>query len=366
MLGGLIGFVPDNKLMLSKQPYQYPDKVNKLVEFLKFPDSKYTLKNKIMVFGTYNLRLPWTYSDIDTRANVIYNLPREEAIKQTIKDFLVILKRIENAGASFFTDAKAGIYPDGEAIHWTAKELKQGYRNGNIPDFNGHLGEKELFDAISDSPKIKNSNVLLKIDAVVQYYNKYLEITCVYEIGYIENGIVKGLNYSISNEKELYEHIINTLIEDTTKQYKKGKYFKTIKRIFALSRYYKDFKTARIIEPLYISNVGLLSSIESDLKTLELLIILNKNVNIVICSQELNLFKEKISNILDIDFDDKKIVDLLDVIYTSILKNDKSITLKALEEVIDYLHSICNREVVEFLKSVNITYFKQFGTKYIH
>ena len=114
----------------------------------------------------------------------------------------------------FFTDMKAGTYEDGEAIHWKYSEIMQGYRNANIPDFNGHIGPKKLKDAISQIEKDKKkSNILLKIDMVAPYFGKYLEVTMVYFIDSNEGP----LNYNLHK----IETIRQTLKKDTYKQYLK-------------------------------------------------------------------------------------------------------------------------------------------------
>jgi len=364
--GGLIGHIPDNLLTASKNENDFPDKTSAIMALLKFPKSKYIIENKVIIFGTYNLRLQPYYGDIDMRSDIIINLPKEEAVKFVAKCFQDVVKRVEKTRGAFFTDAKAGIYDDGEAVHWTAKEVLKGKRNGSVPDFNGHLGDKNLLDAILDKSIVRDQNVLLKIDAVVPYYGKYLECTNVYDIKYIdENGNTMGLNVPILSEKESFNTIIRTLLKDTQKQRLKKKYFKVIKRIYALTRYYNDISTIKKIEPLLVSNVSKLSTINSDLGTLELLITLNKKISKTLVNNELNVMIDKLSNMLDIDFDSSYVIKTLENLYQNIRQDDRMFSLGILEEITNYIQDICNNEVGEYLRSIGYPNFASFGKKYI-
>ncbi|MBS3925926.1 MAG: hypothetical protein KGZ34_04465 [Nitrosarchaeum sp.] len=361
--GGLIYHIPDNKIMSVKNSIEFPDAVDKIKKLLAFPDSKYLLENKLIIFGSYNLRIQPYYSDIDMRTKIVVNLPYEQAIKFIEYNFKKIVERIENIPGIFFTDAKAGLYDDGEAIHWTADEILNGYRNGDVPDFNGHTGNKLLYDAIHDKPNIKNINVLLKIDVVLPFYCKYIECTNVYEVYYVDQSTrnIISLNGVVSGR----ESIIETLQVDTKKQLENKHLFKTIKRIFALSRYYNDIPLAKKIGPLLVSNVSKLSSIKSDLKTLLLLLTLNKNVDKNLVNIELNMIKDKIPNILDVKFNNDSVIKVLNDINYCIKNNNNKLAITLLEKITEYLEDITNREVIEFLNSIGIYSFRDFGKNYI-
>ena len=299
MKGGKLHYVPDDKILSVKNSFDIPEKVEKIKKFLQFRKNKHFIENRVLIFGTYNLRLQPFYADIDLRNKIIVNLPKEQAIMEVVKEFQYLVNRANNTPGVFFTDAKAGIYTEpnskfyGNAVHWTASEIKYGKRTGK-PDFNGYVGNKNLIEALLDPAEHNFSGVLLKIDVVLQYLGRYIECTCVYDILYIdEEKKLRGLTFPNVGKEEI---IINSLIQDTKKQRENNKFFKVIKRIFALARYYKDYVMAQKIEPLLVSNVSKLSAIESDLKTIELLIILGKKINLNIISGELATMREKISN----------------------------------------------------------------------
>lgn len=365
--GGLIYHIPNDLIYKIKSNDELPQKVEEVVNLLSFPDSNHIISNETFLFGSYNLRVQPYYADIDLRSEIILNLSREDAIKFTVDSFKHIARKVEFRKGSFFTDAKAGIYEDGEAVHWTYDELMQGFRNGNIEDFNGHLGNKTLYDAITDKPKIKNTNVLLKIDAVIPFYGKYIECTCVYTVYYInKNGELRGLNIEDKEDDETERgKIVKTLVQDTKKQFLKDKLFKTIKRIFALSKYYKDTRTSKKIAPLLVSNISKLSSISSDLKTLELLVQLDKKINKNFVNIELNMIVDKISNILDVELDIDGMIKNIKELYQYIRKDDKENALKKFKTITEYIDYVTNSETIEYLKSIGFRSFYDFGPKYI-
>jgi hypothetical protein len=75
--------------------------------------------------------------------------------------------------------------------------------------------------------------------------------------------------------------------------------------MFSILRYTRNWKYIKVIKPLINSNISKLSSIISDLGTLELLLFLKKPFNVNFVRGELQSFKEKLSNILDLDLNFK-------------------------------------------------------------
>lgn len=364
--GGLINVIPDDRVLTSKSDIEFPSKIEKVKNLLKFDNNKYIIKNELFLIGSYNLRIQPYYSDIDTHSIVVINLPKKEATELAKKMFQNLVHKISNTEGVFLTDVKAGIYKDGEPVHWTEEEIMDGKRNGRIKDFNGHKGEKKLIDAFTEKIN-KKKNILLKLDCVLSYYGRYIEASCIYKIYYVNSlGEEKGLTVKDFNSiDEKKNEIIQELILDIKKQREKRKFFKVIKRIFALSRYYRDLNTAEKIYPLLISNVSKLSTILSDIKTIELLIVLNKDINKNIVQVEFNSIIDKLSNILDIQFDVEGVINSLNLIYKNIKNNNKEKTLMEIKKLSDYLYEIINKEVIEYLYSIGFKSFYDFGKKYI-
>src|SRR5690606_14660941 len=96
-----------------------------------------------------------------------------------------------------------------------------------------------------------------------------------------------------------------TLKIDTAKQFKKHKLFKVAKRLFALSKLMRDHYSGQLLSELLTSNVSKLSMINSNLKTLKLLLItilLNGGkIYIEIIYDMFQKIYEMLGNIIDVD-----------------------------------------------------------------
>lgn len=342
-IGGLVNVIPNDKFLQSKQKFEITKKAEKIINFFRFPLKDKVTESIINIFGSYNLKAQPYYADIDTNNFVLMKSNRNETPKIVTKLFQNIVKKIQDKEGWFFTDAKAGIYPDGEAIHWTAEEILKGKRNGKNPDFNGHFGEMKLIDAVKE-------HALLKIDMVVPYYDKYIETTVVY---YIRD---KDGPFNYDEDRLQTKIILESLLKDTLKQLKKNKYFKVIKRIFAMLRYTKNWDYIKPIKPLINSNLSKLSAIISDLGTLELLLFLKKPFNVNFAIGELESFKEKLSNILDLNLDNEKIDSDLNKLSNYLLNYDKNNALILLEKIIAYLLKENNKQVELYFQHIGIPF----------
>lgn len=343
-VGGLVNIIPDDKIILPKNTLDHTKKVRKIINFFRFPLYQDVEDSHIILFGSYNLKVQPYYADFDTINTVTINKNSKDTAKFVVKVIKKIIRKIEKKKGWFFTDCKAGLYEDGEAVHWRKEEIYKGERDGK-PDFNGHIGNKKLIDAVKE-------HALLKIDMVCPYYDKYVEATVVYLIkcndGYF--------NYNPDLLK--MPRVLTSLVDDTKKQLKKGKYFKVIKRLFSILRYTQNKKYIDIIKPLLTSNISKLSSIGSDLSTLKLLLELKKPLNINFAVAELQIFKEKISNILDLDIDSESFDKLMNNIGNSLLEKDSKKAIKLLDQSINSIHEINNNEIIEYFESIRLDFFK--------
>ncbi len=342
---GMIGDIPFDKLLSSKREFEYPSKVKKIVNFFRFPKKEGVISSEVIIFGSYSLKIQPYYADFDTVNLVNINKKCKDTNKIVVKIIKDIIRKIRDKKGWFFTDMKAGMYPDGDAIHWRLEEILKGERDGK-EDFNGHTGRKKLIDAVQEES-------LLKIDMVCPYYDKYIEATVVYLIDCKEGPFNYNKNYLS------VPRILSSLVIDTQKQFNKGKYFKVVKRMFAIMRYVRNKKYINILEPLLASNLSKLSSINSDLSTLLLLLQLNKKVNINFVGSELQSFKEKLSNILDVNFNEMRLDEILMKIQLLIKSKNNKKAIKYLDVLIHELTKLINREIEEYFESKGYT-FKNF------
>lgn len=335
-----LGQVPVSRGIETKEKYEYPQRAEKLIDFIRFPNNKISHSTNF-IYGSYALKTQPYYSDIDTINNVFINLKRNKSIPYIVKELKNIVKKIVKKSGWFFTDMKAGTYNDGDSIHWTPKEVSKGHRYGLIPDYNDHVGEKKLFDAVQE-------NALLKIDMVAPYYGRYIEVTVVYFLTDLDGPI----NFDEMQLKP--EYILKSLKEDTRKQFNNHKYFKTAKRIFAQAKAKKDNIVIKALLPLITSHVSQLSSVESDLKTVILLLEEKHKLNKVITNQEFNIIIDKLSNIIDISFNEKAIIKALHYADEMLKERNIKDAIDALEYVTNYLHSITNNQTIDFVVRHNL------------
>jgi len=337
-----LGTVPRSRVSEIKQTYEFPERAKKLMDFIKFPNNKFS-KSTNFIYGSFALKTQPYYSDIDTINDIYIDLQRNKSIGYIVREFKKIVKKIESKPGWFFTDAKAGMYPDGESVHWTSKEIAKGKRNGHIPDHNDHLGEKTLKDAIQE-------NSLVKIDMVAPYYGRYIEVTVVYFF------TDKQGNINFDSTQKNQKFILESLRKDTVKQFQAGKYFKTAKRIYAQAKANKDIEVLKALYPLISSNLSKLSAIESDIKTLILLIDEKHKLNKVLTNQELNVIIDKLSNIVDISFNEKAMIDAIRYTINNVRSNNYINALKSLHYIVNFIHSITNNQTTDYFIRNNLKY----------
>lgn len=345
--GGLIGKIPDKKIFAKRNVYSISDKMESFYKYLKIKPKKGD--SKILLYGSYNFAIQPYFGDLDTINIVHYATNKKKAVEEAVKDIQKIISKLnDNNLGRFFTDMKCGLYKDGEAIHWTAQEILDGKREGNKKDFNGHVGNKTLKQAIQQVS-------LCKIDMIAPYNNRYIEITVVYQFSCLDGMI----NYVLPARDQL----LKSLNDDIIKQLKKEKYFKIIKRLYSAASIKGDVESAQNLYPLLTSNISRLSMINGDLKTIELLLQLKKNINTNIIKVELERIKEMLGNIQDINFYGKldEIYYLLDMSYIDMMRDKNSNdedkyedALNKLENVTNYLGKITNNETLDYLKENNI------------
>jgi hypothetical protein len=344
--GGIVNQYENSKFLESKNEEDIPTRVEKLIDFIRMPEGNGIIKSDINLFGSYYLRAQPFFGDFDTRNNVYINKNKNDSIKVAMKSFQNITKKLEKKKGWFFTDAKAGMYDDGEAIHWTAEEIINGKRNGKIPDYNGHIGEKNLIDAVSEKS-------LLKIDMIAPYYDRYIEVTAVYLLHYNSSKDSNGIPLNYDEDWLLPQRILEGLINDTAKQLKKGKMFKVIKRLFSMLRIIRYQKYIDILKPILGSSLSNLSSIVGDLNTIDLLLELNKDINVKFTVAEVEKMKDRISNIIDLNLNHHNIDIMLNAI-TNALKNENNENTRYLiNQLTESLQRQINTQIIIYFNSIN-------------
>jgi hypothetical protein len=166
--------------------------------------------------------------------------------------------------------------------------------------------------------------------------------------------ILKSNDGIINVDKNFFDNIQEELFNDIQK-YRNIKPFKAAKRLWSLSKIRHDVETLNKLEYLINSSLSILSQINADIETLQLLI--NKNINydknyILI---EIDTFIDRITRILDIDLIEDEIIKMIRDIKTSFINNDNNI-ISNLTKLHDYLLSIINKETLEYLDKIKFNF----------
>lgn len=312
--GGIIDNILINKLDEQLPTYAIPSKLKKLITLITIQNSE------VIRVGSSILKIQPYFSDVDI-CNIV---DRNLSVDQTINDFILNLKKIITSikyyNNIFFSDFKAG------GLHWSIDEILNEQKN------NVHL---------KDACKIRE---VIKLDIIVPYNERYIEMSSFYMLR--SNG--KDINNPLSD-------YIKSLEGDIIK-YKDTKIFKAIKRVWSLSIFKKDYNTLNSLKKLIKSNIALLAQINADIETLQLLIVHNNNYNLEFVINELNQFKEKLSHIIDIDFNEEFMYAIIDNLILLFRINDKNQITESLNRVHDHLLKVINKETYDYLKSINYNF----------
>lgn len=354
--GGLVNVIPIENYFDKKNENSATSTMLETINKIKFPKLKNEESNMFILFGSYALKIQPYFGDFDTLNFVKLTGNRKEVLPKIVKGIQQIVKNVQKMPNHFITDIKAGRYKDSESIHWSPEEILKGYRDEGIPDFNGHIGPFiTLKDAINQDNQKGKGNPLLKIDMICPYYDKFIEATSIYCIScndwrfYADNFADK-------------KRIIYSIMQDGEKQYKKGRYFKVIKRLYASIRMTRtlfgldeSFKIVKPIIPLVNSNLSKLSLIASDLNTIKLLLDLNKKINIPFTCREVQQMKDRASNFLDIKFKNKYFDSIIDNLTKALYNLDFKKSNNLIEELTEYIQETIKIEIDEFFTSRNTT-----------
>ncbi len=318
MKGGLVGDIPISKLKAVKKESEVPAQIKEYIDLMRIPGTE------VIRVGSNALKIQPYFSDIDIMNIVSYNKDSEEVINIFINNLKKILENILTLPNVFFSDFKAG------GLHWTVEEIMNGTKDG--------LG-------LNYACKIKG---VVKLDLIAPYDGRYVEMSTFY--------ILKGNSGYINVNDDYFSNFENSLKEDIV-EYKDSKPFKAVKRVWSLARMRNDLGRLNELKNLINSNVALLGQINADLETIKLLLEHGSAYDLNFVISELNGFKGKISNILDIQMDEEKIDILLDLLINQFTtKQSNRVLIATIDRLHDYILEVINKETNEYLTSINFTF----------
>jgi len=332
MSGGLIGVVPDSKLLAYKAPEALTQRSQEVLKILAFPDVKNKIESVVTVQGSYNFPIYPYYSDIDSINRVKINFDHRLALNIFIYHIQKVAKYLKtNKRGWMFSDLKCGLDGNNKGIHWKLDEILKGRT---------HSG-KSLINSLTE-------NGYCKYDVIVPYYGRYIEISLIYSV-FSNDGLIGQVPLSL-----------NDFIIQITKSYyelmSEGNYYKAIKRLYSLSRLTKDVKTIRAISQLLTSNLGKLSQIKADLSTIKLIIDNGNYPTLNYINIEFNKIKEGLATILDVPINYKVSYKIIDNVYSLLTHHKKEESLIELDRIIEVIYKQLNKETMKYLRHYNLTF----------
>ena len=332
LLGGIIGEIPDSKLLAYKSQKAITQRAKEVLNILAFRNIPEYLESVITVQGSFNFPIYPYYSDIDSinRVNIKDNYKNSVII--FYNHIVKVAKYLKTNNRGFlFSDLKAGLYKDtGKGIHWTNDDILRGEKEGY-----------KLINCIQDDG-------YCKIDVIVPYYGRYIEVSLIWSVNSLD-GIVGQIPLTLEDFKIQIRKSYYELIDE-------GNYYKAIKRLYSLSRLNKDIPTIRKIEPLLVSNLGKLSTIKSDLATIKLIIENGYYPTLNYINIEFNKIKEGVSTILDVPINYKAIYITIDNLY-ELLRNHKiPEVIEEIDRLIDLIGKQLSKETKRYLIKHNLNF----------
>ena len=316
MQGGLIGDIPCDKLDKSIDIKNLPDKIKEYINLITIPNTN------IIPVGSGIAKIQRFPSDIDLM-NIIEKPNTEDVISFLITNLKNIVNTINNSKTVFFSDFKAG------GLHWTTSEI-----------FN------EVKDNLTLREACKIIDVI-KIDMFAPYNNRYLEMSTFF--------ILKSNTGFVNVDQNYFKNFTISLSTDI-EYYKEIKPFKAVKRVWSYSKIKNDRNTMKTMEKLINSNISLFSQINADIETLELMVEKNIQYDLPYVLNEIKVFKERTSHILDIDYNEQMLFNMFDNLADVVSKKEKNNILISLKNLHDYILTIINKETLAYLKTINYNF----------
>jgi len=276
-------------------------KIEKIKNILKIQD--------VSIIGSYDDEKLIYKGDVDLQDIVNINIP----IDNILPIFKEIYKNIEKIKETYVTDFKVGAY-SGQPIRWTYEDLKNGYKQ-----FDNDL--KIYFrDALSNKS-------IIKLDTVSLIDGTYIEVTNNYYFMTDDLKTYKELTDAEVENKMLYDYKIKK---------KNDELYKALKRLYIFYEHKGNKKKVDELLKIFNSDIGKFNKRLTELETIQLLMknkkrpTKNKLVNAIHNIND-SMGKYKISRLSKID---NKTIKQIDNILDEVIKQNKNILNRNLEELI--------------------------------
>lgn len=336
----------------------------------------------VTLYGTKSKRNIFNTNDYD-----LFETVRSKSFNNVASQFQKIITNLLNSNLTYIGDIKVGVINDFKVLSDTFETYNVNASKNKLEYiYNLGLVEKNDYNSINKmlKEKISKDNYLI-LEDLLKYHimrwkpkeilngyklilgNKYYLVDALNNDSFFKLDVIALTeNNKFSDLSMVYQLIINNkpinkLFEDHIETLKGAikklsidkKYYKMAKRIAALYRATDD-KKLYLLEDLFNSQLGILSSIISDIETLQYLI---ENEDVLPTKRiqfEIDLFKPRLSNI-DI-LNDELRNKILSTINNLLTKNkiNKELYFIKLDKIKSILTKILNLNTKKYLLKYKI------------
>jgi len=354
-------------LTQSKPKIAYSDELKQVFSLISF-------SGNYNVAGTADLKSILYPSDYDLNQKIIENQPLEIAKKKILKIFREKFKKIKENQDIFFMDFKAGIdhetffddysnsfsyqqyvdhlyrnqYIDKDVysdmitkktiedrrdasrklfiLRWTPDEIIQGYKILSLQR------KKKLIDCLLD-PTIIKLDVIAKVG-----YGNFIELSDIYQFRIHHRDALKSSR----------DEILKAIKEDMNHYREIGNDYKALKRLFSIAKLKKQTKKIEILIHLFNSNIGLINKVKGNLEVYHDLVSKIHDIDIEEIFFAIQQDKQFLSNVYEFSMSDELYFKFDEL--TSLPKKDKDKILLKIDELMDDLKNIIQKQTVQWIK----------------
>jgi hypothetical protein len=314
-------------LIKKTYPDGYPDDVVRTLTNMSFTDGK-----DIQLMGSMPLRSQVYAGDYDAYENVEMKGDRKAVVRDIVKKFQDIVRRIQKQDKTYISDIKCGSIDDWIVVDETydheasLEKLKNLYRK-KIITIKDYLLEKKLLKPASKLKKLEllyvrheirhniirwkpseilkgekrlvdgrkytleeavQSHTMTKMDVISWVQNnRFTDFSCIYI--FKNNGTILNSPLDPNAEASIRDNMYVLKSQ--------GNYFKMAKRMFALARIQNKRRIIEGLSPMFNGDLGRMYHVYGDIGTLESLFEMKEDVPYSALKLEIDQFKGRLSNV---------------------------------------------------------------------
>lgn len=292
--------------------------------------------------GIYHLNNR-TRENLQVYSNKLLN--RDLITEEEYETIMAIISR--DFPTAYDYDVLYNIFREHRILRWSDKEVIKGYK----------ILPEGIKMKLTDALKMKAH---VKIDIITNLNGKFIEMTNFF---FLVVKKMDGKDYLINFHKEYdQDYLLHRSETELPKEIEKlffSKYyfnpFKGLKRLWALSRHYKDFSMINKLKDFISGNISLLYQLKSELGNMMLLIEKLKSYPKEGINNQIQDIKSRLVYVLEVG-DDELTIDQWFNNATTI--NDKYDKYEALNKIKKYMEVNINYFTLEYLEHIGLTHLR--------